>query len=296
MSQINPLVSVIVITYNSSATVLETLDSVNRQTYRNIELIIADDFSTDDTVKKAEEWLRITKPNYRAALIKATHNTGTSGNCNRGLLNSKGSFVKIIAGDDILYSNCVEDNVRYIHEHPEVRVLQSLSALYKNNFSGKAFSVEPAETKYQFFKLPDGKSQYNYILNTGNYIYAPSMLVEKQLLIEVGGYDERFKLMEDYPLWLKITRNNVKIHLLDKITVGYRIHDNASMKKAKPFMNERFACESIYFLQNFFENEEYNFRVRKEIAKFKAVIMLNKLGLNRNSILSKILFSLIFKF
>lgn len=78
------LVSIPVITYNSAKTVIETLDSIKAQTYPNIELIISDDCSTDDTVQLCREWIEKNGERFeRTELISVTKNTGVSGNNNR---------------------------------------------------------------------------------------------------------------------------------------------------------------------------------------------------------------------
>ena len=87
----NPLVSVIVITYNSSNTVIETLDSIAAQTYKDIELIISDDCSKDDTVKRIKLWIEEHKDFFvNCRIITTEENTGTVKNLNRGVKASKG--------------------------------------------------------------------------------------------------------------------------------------------------------------------------------------------------------------
>src|SRR5688572_26730058 len=107
-----PLVSVIVITYNSALYVLETLDSIKRQTYQQIELIISDDCSNDATVELCRKWLSVNGSRFvRTSLIEVESNTGIAQNCNRGVEASKGEWIKIIAGDDALEVYTITDYI-----------------------------------------------------------------------------------------------------------------------------------------------------------------------------------------
>src|SRR4051794_20989340 len=100
---IDPFVSIIVFTYNSSNYVVETLESAKAQTYRNIELIVSDDGSTDETIPLCLDWLTKNKQEFlRAEIITVEKNTGIPANCNRGVKAAAGEWVKLIAGDDIL--------------------------------------------------------------------------------------------------------------------------------------------------------------------------------------------------
>ncbi|MBH2024900.1 MAG: glycosyltransferase, partial [Flavobacteriales bacterium] len=82
----NPLVSVVVITYNSSKYVMETLESVKAQTYENIELIISDDGSTDHTIEMCRVWLAQNNNRFpKTKLLTVEENTGIPANCNRGV-------------------------------------------------------------------------------------------------------------------------------------------------------------------------------------------------------------------
>ena len=121
-----PLVSIIVITYNSAKYVVETLESAKAQTYRDIELIISDDCSSDDTVEICKNWMTDNLERFvRTELITFDHNTGISSNCNRGLTAAKGEWVKFIAGDDVLLDKCIGLNINYVKKHSEIEVLHS---------------------------------------------------------------------------------------------------------------------------------------------------------------------------
>ena len=96
------LVTIGVLAYNSAKTILETLDSIALQTYDNIELIICDDGSTDNTLVVVKTWLKEHVSNfYRTEIVTVNQNTGTPANCNRLLKHSNGEWLKMIAADDL---------------------------------------------------------------------------------------------------------------------------------------------------------------------------------------------------
>ena len=110
-----PLVSVPVVTYNSSKYVLETLESIKAQTYQNIELIVSDDCSTDDTVEICRKWIEENANRFvRTELITSPTNTGISANLNRAEAACRGEWVKPIAGDDLLLPDCIDICVNYV--------------------------------------------------------------------------------------------------------------------------------------------------------------------------------------
>ena len=135
-----PLVSIIVITYNSSKYLIETLESAKAQTYQNIELIISDDASQDDTVEICEKWIAVNGEQFvRTELVTATMNTGIAPNCNRGVNASKGEWVKLIAGDDILCDNCIESNVIFANSNMEHLVNFSSILRFENKDGVKTY-------------------------------------------------------------------------------------------------------------------------------------------------------------
>ena len=107
-----PLVSVGILCYNSAETILETLESAYALDYPNMELIISDDGSTDQTLEICKKWLSNHKDKFiKIKVLTVSKNTGTSGNCNRIVKASEGEFVKYLAGDDVFLPNCLKDNI-----------------------------------------------------------------------------------------------------------------------------------------------------------------------------------------
>ena len=115
-----PLVSVCIPAYNNAAYIKETIDSVLGQTYTNLELVICDDHSKDDTVRVIEEI-----KDDRIKLYKNEKNLGMSGNWNRCLSKCTGEFIKLICADDMLAPDALEKEVGALMKHPGAVLAES---------------------------------------------------------------------------------------------------------------------------------------------------------------------------
>jgi alpha-1,3-rhamnosyltransferase len=220
-----PLVTVCVVTFNSAKFVLEALESVKEQTYCNIELIVSDDCSVDNTVDLCEKWIEENKHFFvNALLITVSENSGTAANCNRALAKSKGEWLKYMAGDDILITTAIENYVRYINNNKGVYALFGDAIEFQDSIENDNFSsLKVALRRIAFSKRISARSQYN-ILKKTYFGLGSTFFVARCILIEVGGFDLRFPLIEDYPLFLKLTRNGYKLFLMPLETVYRRVH------------------------------------------------------------------------
>lgn len=234
----NPLVSIVIITYNSSEYVLETLESAKQQTYENIELIVSDDCSTDNTVAICREWLEKNKSRFvRTELITVEENTGIPANVNRGYKKAQGEFIKGIAGDDILLPNCVEDLVNAIGD--DFIITGICQAFYMNQDGKKISKTKGLKSNESFFSLPP-HLQHKKLL-TGKFMPStPSMLLRRELVEKAGFFIERYRYMEDFPFLLKCTSIGVKIKQLPKVVVEYRTRHDSMVQCKTTFYNTKF--------------------------------------------------------
>lgn len=281
-----PLVSIIVITYHSAKYVLETLESCKVQTYNNIELIVSDDGSTDETVRICRDWIQTHSKRFvRTELVTAEKNTGIPANCNRGVRSAKGEWIKLIAGDDALLPTCIELNINYIKNHKQVHVLQSECIHYTDNFGEQNFSAISNLAQNPFFTYP-AKKQLALLIKK-NHLSAPSVFFSRISYDAVGGFDEDFRKIEDYPFWLRLVNSNYKFFSLAQPTVKYRIHSESVQKKEKPFITSDY----VYELQMIDKKYRYphmkSCQIRKVSFKRNLLVFLDENNFNRRSLLSK---------
>ena len=242
-----PLVSVTVITYNSSKTVLETLESIKAQTYQNIELIVSDDCSTDNTVDLCRNWIEQNKSRFvRTELLTVDKNTGISANGNRAGAACKGEWVKPIAGDDILLPNCVQDCMDYVVEHQDATVFFGQTSVLGNNLA-LCKTKEKAMRQYNATMARlDSANQLAIVLN-GDCPQAPSLFYKKCLFDEgIMKNDERISLIEDWPKWIKLLSHGMRLDFLNKVVVRYRlggISNSEQWQSVRMFQNKRM----VYF-------------------------------------------------
>lgn len=219
----NPLVSIVVVTYNSSKFVVDTLESAKEQSYENVELIVTDDCSTDNTVEICREWLKTNRNRFvNSQIITTEKNTGISPNSNRGLKASKGEWIKFIAGDDMLTPDCIEELVSFLNNNKNLPLTFVVHGIipFKNGTNFKV--VFPPEKVMQY----DAHHQLRHFLKRGNCVSGSAFFLERETLLNFGGFNERYTLYEDFPLLIKYTENNHKIWLCRKPLVKYRIHES----------------------------------------------------------------------
>ena len=224
--QEQPLVSVRVITYNSSKTVIETLDSIYNQTYPNIELIVSDDCSKDNTVAICRDWLEVHKGRFvRTELLTVRKNTGVAGNINRAEKACQGKWIKGIAGDDVFLPNSIQDCVDYVVSHPDTMFLFGKQ---------KTFGALEERCKeidkwfdYSFFNMTQ-EEQLHRLIFEGNCIPATTSFYHHERMKAIGvKNDERIPLLEDWPKWINLLRAGVHFDFLNKVIVMYRVSESS---------------------------------------------------------------------
>lgn len=218
----NPLVSIVVITYNSSKFVLETLDSVKSQTYRNIELIISDDASTDQTVKLCKEWLKKNEDNFeRTELITSCINKGIVHNYYTAINKCKGKFIAQCAGDDFwtdIYK--LEKQVNFLESNIDYGMVHTNADLYWED-SGK--TIKNMNDK---LNIPEGEI-FEELLTRGIFIRPLTVLIRKELIKNyLNDIDPLQWSIEDYPLFLYISKHS-KVKYFNESTGLYRKHSNS---------------------------------------------------------------------
>lgn len=253
----SPLVSVPVITYNSSKTVVETLDSIYNQTYPNIELIVSDDCSTDNTVQVCREWIESHKERFvRTELLTVEKNTGTSANLNRAEAACQGEWVKGIAGDDLLLPDCIRDCVCFAKTNSSFYCFFGKIKAFGGNADYCNWLTNTFSERNDMMSRLSKEELFRVIVN-GHTPPAPAFFYNRFFFLnnEIRN-DERIPLIEDLPRWLSILKKGFVFGFFDKEIVKYRVGGVSTSKDWQSyelFKNRRL----LFFLYQFeyFYNE-----------------------------------------
>lgn len=197
--KINPLVSIITATYNADKYLQSSIKSVVNQTYDNIEYIIIDGGSTDNTVQILKE-----NDKYIDYWISEKDN-GIYSAWNKGIEKSKGEWILFIGADDKLLPGALEDYINYINQHPEIDFDYVSSKVRRINLDGSTESVVGKPWEWSPFRKR---------MTTAH----PGSFHSKRLFTKYGLYNEKFKIVSDYEILLR-PRGALKAGFIDKITV-----------------------------------------------------------------------------
>lgn len=219
------LVSIYVVAYNSSAFILETLDSIKKQTYSNIELIVSDDASSDDTVAVCRKWIRENECFFKKVILLTSEvNTGVSANCNRAVKVCSGKWLKCIAGDDRLLENCITSNMDFVKAHPKTDILFSKVIPFGEKIN---ISKWPFRDCSRFFEQFSAKEMLILLCQGKNFLPAPCAFVRKKVYDKIGGFDENIPFLEDRPFWIKALYLKAHFEFNPVDTVEYRFSPNS---------------------------------------------------------------------
>lgn len=196
-----PLVSVICLCYNHALFVEEAIQSVLDQTYRPIELIVVDDASTDDSVSIING---IVKKHPEITFISLAKNVGNCTAFNLGFKQSAGEYIVDFATDDILVVDRIEKQLKYFEKLDNRVGVIFTDAIYineKGEFLRNHFDY--LLKKKLIERIPQG-DVYGDVLST-YFIPGPTMMVRRDVFIELGGYDESLTY-EDFDFWVRSSR------------------------------------------------------------------------------------------
>ncbi len=191
-----PLVSVIIPTYNRAWSLKKAIDSVLEQDYKNFELIVIDDGSTDDTEALVSEYAKSVK-------FVQQPNLGVSAARNKGIQISSGSLISFLDSDDYWEPKKLSTQVEYFNENPDALICQTEETWIRN---GKRVNPKQKHKK---------QSGMIFIPSLALCLVSPSaVMMRKILFAKVDMFDESLPACEDYDLWLRVSCR-YPVHLID---------------------------------------------------------------------------------
>jgi glycosyltransferase involved in cell wall biosynthesis len=221
--QNTPLVSVICLCYNHEKYVLESLNSVLNQNYKNIELIIADDYSTDNSVANIEIFL---ENHPSISFIQNETNLGNTKTFNKALQFAKGKYIIDVAADDILLPDCIDKQINAFlnSELKNVGIVYGNAELIDANNTHLSYYYE-VNAKKKAIKKPASGAIYLAMLSQSSMICSVSSMIKREVLESLNGYDENLAY-EDLDLWIRASRSYNFVYI-DSVLIQKRELENS---------------------------------------------------------------------
>jgi len=253
------LVSAIIPTYNRGWIIKEAVDSVMSQDYRDFELIVVDDGSTDNTPEILNS--------YRGdILVFKQENQGVSAARNRGIAEASGRFIAFLDSDDLWLPQKLFRQVEFFNKNPDAQICQT-----EETWIRKGVRVNPKKRH----KKPWGMI---FEPSLALCLVSPSaVMIRRYLFEEVGGFDETLPACEDYDLWLRISCR-YPVYLIDTPLIIKRGGHNDQLS-ASPGL-DKFRIESLKKIvaSNLLSGNQYKAAVKtlKEKCKVYAAGCLKR--------------------
>lgn len=264
-----PLVSVIVPSYNHSKYLAQCINSILQQTYKNIQLVVLDDGSSDNS----PEILEMLNKEYGFQLVLKA-NEGLCATVNRGLIIAQGEFIVIFASDDIMPPNRISEQVQMMRQCPELDIIAgSVQCIDGDGLIGTLFNPKVL-----------GEISFARMFQ-GNCIFAPSAMIRKSVYSKTGNYSPNYR-MEDYYLWLKALSSGARVFNTNKIWALYRFDRSEFLRRMTVYYNGTLEILADYVdypgYRSAVEKAELSYLVKTALAdreKFESLYRQKKINL-----------------
>lgn len=223
----SPLVSVLIPCYNVENYVVESVSSIMQQTYTNLEIIIIDDCSSDNTLQKLQELgikdnrIKIYKNDTNLKLIKTL---------NRGIDLCNGKYIARMDADDISFLTRIEKQVSFLEENNDYDVVSTMF-----------YTFRTGKSKHNLYLNPKNNDELQAYLLFRSGICHPAVMIRKTLFSKLGlRFEEKYLHVEDYALWSKAIYNT-KLANINEPLLYYRVHESqiSSLNEKKQIENKK---------------------------------------------------------
>jgi glycosyltransferase involved in cell wall biosynthesis len=226
--------------------VIETLDSIFDQTYNNIQLIIIDDHSTDNSVDLIKDWIK--SRNVTCELIVHEKNRGRNRACNTIIEKAKGKYIVLFSSDDTMLPGKVE---------AQVKVMENASDDYAVCYTDAQLMNENGEYRglySQTHKVNNIEGEvFEEYYNRRFFICAPTIFFRKNTFELIGNYDEKVTI-EDYEMWMRLLPK-YKVKYCDYVGIKYRIKENQALTQTQTLADKRYYHRNrIYIYAKLYNN------------------------------------------
>lgn len=251
-----PLITICTLIYNTGPFVVEALKSVKNQSYKNIQHIIIDDFSTDNSVQVVSEWIK--ENNYACVFIKHKKNMGITKSLNESLRVAEGKYFTGVC-DDLFLPNKLKRQVE-IFEKLSDDYAMVYSDIYMKNDQHDSLGTLFSNTRKDLTTGPEGDIFEELYL--GNFIHGTASLMRMKCLKEVGFYNEEL-VVEDIDLYLKLAIR-YKFKFDNEISAVYIVRNNSflqtigvkgleeNLKSLEPY--HRYTERTFHYFVSYFDN------------------------------------------
>lgn len=207
----NPQVTVLMAVYNGGKYLKSSVQSVLNQTFRDFEFLIVNDCSTDDSVEIIESF-----NDKRVIIYHNEKNIGQTKSLNVGLRLAKGKYIARMDADDMAFPMWLEKLVNFILNHAEYEVVGPGAVVIdaENRIKNTIISPEKNDTIILSIFCDTPVNHVGSIMN-------------KEAIINLGGYNELFLIKQDYELWSSLIRKNRKITSIPDLLVAVRVHETS---------------------------------------------------------------------
>jgi len=218
------LISVIMPNYNYGQFIEESICSVLNQTYKNLELIIIDNYSDDNTDEIISKF-----SDNRMKVYKFNNNGVIAASRNFGISKCSGDIVAFIDSDDIWLPNKLEKQLSCFSNNEIVCVGSNFIPIGETHYCKYKIPINSNEM-YRDFTYSD-IALFNPVINS-------TVLIKRNTLLELGGLDENpdFRCIEDWELWLRLSSVGI-VRILNEKLIKYRIHNNVSRDNRIVYLN-----------------------------------------------------------
>lgn len=276
VSSDQPTISVCIPVFNGQNYLEEALRSVLAQSYKDFEVIIIDNFSTDKTKQIAQKYVRKDK---RVHYMCNAQNIGLVRNWNKALLLARGEYIKVLCHDDILYPDHLAEFIQVLIKNPDVVLVTSFEQLIGDLHQVRKIPEIPCAGKLE------GKVAQRSILLNGNWIGSPSSVLFRKSDLSIGLFNIIYSVwLLDLEMWLRLLSVG-NLYVIPKILTSNRVHPHRGTATGNS--NFRHRKEELHLLREVVSKPEIygNFSAKDyERALTQKLTWLINEGLDRKNL------------